>query len=107
MKERLIALQVYSVRDAAEADFAGTMRKVKEMGYNGVELAGTYGMTAVEAKKILARARECHFPVSQQEVRSVLSEMSKQGLARVSRGRGGSRLTPKGRRLWEDHQDRF
>lgn len=32
MKERLIALQVYSVRDAAEADFAGTMRKVKEMG---------------------------------------------------------------------------
>ena len=58
-------------------------------------------------EKILARARECHFPVSQQEVRSVLSEMSKQGLARVSRGRGGSRLTPKGRRLWEDHQDRF
>jgi sugar phosphate isomerase/epimerase len=53
MKERLIALQVYSVRDAAEADFAGTMRQVKEMGYDGVELAGTYGMTAVEAKKIL------------------------------------------------------
>lgn len=50
MKERLIALQVYSVRDAAEADFAGTMRQVKEMGYDGVELAGTYGMTAVEAK---------------------------------------------------------
>ncbi len=58
-------------------------------------------------EKILARARERHFPVSQQEVRSVLSEMSEQGLARVSRGRGGSRLTPKGRRLWEDHQDRF
>ena len=53
MKKHLIALQVYSVRDVAEQDFAGTMRKVKEMGYDGVELAGTYGMTAVEMKKIL------------------------------------------------------
>ena len=53
MKKWFIALQVYSVRDAAEQDFAGTMRRVKEMGYDGVELAGTYGMTAVEAKKIL------------------------------------------------------
>ena len=53
MKKWPIALQVYTVRDAAEADFAGTMRKVKEMGYDGVELAGTYGMTVVEMKKIL------------------------------------------------------
>ena len=36
MKKRVIALQVYSVRDAAEQDFTGTMRKVKEMGYDGV-----------------------------------------------------------------------
>ena len=53
MKKWPIALQVYSVRDAAEADFAGTMRQLKAMGYDGVELAGTYGMTAVECKKIL------------------------------------------------------
>lgn len=53
MKKHLIALQVYSVRDVAEKDFADTMRKVKEMGYDGVELAGTYDMTAVEIKKIL------------------------------------------------------
>ena len=53
MKKWPIALQVYTVRDVAEQDFIGTMRKVKEMGYDGVELAGTYGMTAVEVKKIL------------------------------------------------------
>jgi len=53
MKKWPIALQVYSVRDYAEKDFEGTMRKVKEMGYDGVELAGTYGKTAVELKKIL------------------------------------------------------
>ena len=53
MKKWPIALQVYSVRDDAAADFAGTMEKLKAMGYDGVELAGTYGMTAVECKKIL------------------------------------------------------
>jgi sugar phosphate isomerase/epimerase len=53
MKKWPIALQVYSVRDEAAADFAGTMKKVKAMGYDGVELAGTYGMTAVECKQIL------------------------------------------------------
>lgn len=53
MKQWPIALQVFSVREDAERDFAGTMRKVKAMGYDGVELAGTYGKTAVELKAIL------------------------------------------------------
>ena len=53
MKQFPIALQVYSVRDFAEKEFEATMREVKAMGYDGVELAGTYGMTAVECKKIL------------------------------------------------------
>ena len=38
-----IALQVFSVRDDLQADFEGTLRKVKEMGYDGVEFAGLYG----------------------------------------------------------------
>ena len=53
MKQFPIAIQVYSIRDAAEADFVGTMKAIKEMGYSGVELAGTYGMTAVQVKEIL------------------------------------------------------
>ena len=53
MKQFPIAIQVYSIRDAAEADFVGTMKAIKEMGYSGVELAGTYGMTAVQIKEIL------------------------------------------------------
>ena len=51
--------------------------------------------------KLLQKARESHVPLSQQEVRTILSEMAEQGLARVSRGRGGSQLTPKGRELWK------
>lgn len=48
-----LAMQVYSVRDAAEADFVQCMKDLKAMGYDGVELAGTYGMTAVQVKAIL------------------------------------------------------
>ena len=33
-----IALQLYSVRDDMEADFAGTLKKVKSFGYDGVNL---------------------------------------------------------------------
>ena len=47
-----IGLQLYSVRDDMEADFAGTLKKVKEMGYDGVEFAGLYGKTVAEAKKL-------------------------------------------------------
>ena len=43
MKKFPIALQVYSVRDDLEKDFYGTLKKVKELGYDGVEFAGLYG----------------------------------------------------------------
>ena len=33
-----VAIQVYSVRGDASADFYGTLAKIKEMGYDGVEL---------------------------------------------------------------------
>ena len=42
MKQIPIAVQVYSVRQEAEADFAGTMKRLAQMGYDGVELAGLY-----------------------------------------------------------------
>lgn len=41
-----VALQVYGVRDEAALDFAGTMQKIKDLGYQGVELAGLYGLPA-------------------------------------------------------------
>ena len=52
MKKWPIAIQVYTVDADATKDFEGTMRALKAMGYDGVELAGTYGSTAVELKKI-------------------------------------------------------
>lgn len=47
-----IALQLYTVRGNMSADFEGTLKKVKEMGYDGVEFAGLYGKTAAEVKDL-------------------------------------------------------
>ena len=54
MKTLPVALQVYSIREEAAKDFKGTMEKVKALGYDGVELAGLYGIPAAEVKQILS-----------------------------------------------------
>ncbi len=51
-----IALQLYSVRDAMEKDFEGTINAVAKMGYQGVEFAGTFGKSAEEVKNICKNA---------------------------------------------------
>ena len=48
---------------------------------------------------ILAAAKAAGLPCSQQEIRRILAALDRAGLARVSRGRGGTRLTPAGREL--------
>ncbi len=47
-----VALQLYSVRDNLAADFEGTLKAVKEMGYDGVEFAGLYGHAPAEIKAL-------------------------------------------------------
>ena len=67
-----IAVQVYSVRDDAAADFKGTLQKLKDMGYDGVELAGLYGMTAAEVRAALDEvgipAISAHVPYAELEL---------------------------------------
>lgn len=41
-----IALQLYTVRESAAKDFPGTIRRVAEIGYKGVEFAGLQGHDA-------------------------------------------------------------
>lgn len=48
-----IGVQVYSVRDDAARDFKGTIQTLKDMGYDGVELAGMYGLSAAEIRAAL------------------------------------------------------
>jgi sugar phosphate isomerase/epimerase len=53
MKELPIALQIFSIREEAEKDFIKTMQQVKQMGYDGVELAGLYGYSGEQVRDIL------------------------------------------------------
>lgn len=48
-----LGVQLYSVRRECENDFVATIKKVAEIGYQGVEFAGFYGYSAADLKKIL------------------------------------------------------
>ena len=50
MEKKKIAVQLYSVRDAMEKDFYGTLKNVKAFGYDGVEFAGLFGHAPEEVK---------------------------------------------------------
>ena len=57
MEKKLpVGIQVYGLRDLLEntpENFKSVMTKVKEMGYDGVELAGLYGLEPEFVKKTL------------------------------------------------------
>lgn len=82
-----------------ETDASDAFQFVLEQLYEASEAGCPIGRD-----KLLQRAREAHIPLSQHEIRTILSGMAERGLARISRGRGGSQLTPKGRALWENGQ---
>ena len=50
-----VAIQLYSVRREMAEDFEGTLRRIAEMGYDGVEFAGLHGKDYAEAKAICER----------------------------------------------------
>jgi sugar phosphate isomerase/epimerase len=51
-----LAVQLWSFRADFKKDVPGTLRRVRELGFTNVELAGTYGMTAAEFRKELDKA---------------------------------------------------
>ena len=54
MKSFSLGLQLYSVRGDMARNFYGTLKKVKEMGYDSVEFAGLFGHTAAEISEMCA-----------------------------------------------------
>ena len=49
-----IGIQLWSVRDVMENDYAGTLEKLAKMGYTSIEFAGYGGLSAQEMKDVLA-----------------------------------------------------
>lgn len=48
-----LSLQMYTLRDLAATDYVGALRKVKEVGYGAVEVAGVGGMSAAALRQEL------------------------------------------------------
>jgi sugar phosphate isomerase/epimerase len=48
-----VGIQLYTVRDKLEEDYVGTIQKVAEIGYEGVELAGHGPLSVGELKNLL------------------------------------------------------
>jgi sugar phosphate isomerase/epimerase len=48
-----IGVQLYSIREVCKSDLVGSLKALKEIGYAGVEFAGTYGKSAKELKGLL------------------------------------------------------
>ncbi|MCR8634912.1 sugar phosphate isomerase/epimerase family protein [Paenibacillus radicis (ex Xue et al. 2023)] len=53
MRRMGVGLQLYTLRDDMAQDFRGTLRKVAELGYEGVEFAGYGGLEAEELRDLL------------------------------------------------------
>ncbi|MCP3028016.1 sugar phosphate isomerase/epimerase [Halobacillus sp. A5] len=69
MRSIPVAVQLYTLREETEKDFEGTLRKVAEFGFDGVEFAGLGEYTASEMKKLLdeigLKAASSHVPLEQ------------------------------------------
>lgn len=71
MEKRPVAYQIYSAREEAAKDLNAVLAALKGMGYDGVEFAGFYGLSAEAVKEMLDRnglvAISSHVPFAQIE----------------------------------------
>jgi sugar phosphate isomerase/epimerase len=71
MTEKPVALQMFTLREESSKDFIGTLKKVAEIGYEGVEFAGYGGLDASELKTVIddlgLRAASSHIPLVDME----------------------------------------
>ncbi len=86
-----IGLQLYTVRELAAKDFAGTLRKVASIGYAGVEFAGLHGLHARDVAALLAelglKACSAHTPMPTAEnIESLAADAKTLGYTRIISG---------------------
>jgi len=57
MNDLQVALELYTVRDETRLDFAGTLQRVAQIGYAGVEFSGYGNLNAEAMSALLAETR--------------------------------------------------
>ncbi len=81
-----VAVQLYSVRNDIQNDMKGTLIKLKEMGFDGVEFAGLYGNKPADIKAMCAEIGLCpisaHVPLDDmlKDPEAVLSDYAEIGV---------------------------
>ncbi|HJP30169.1 MAG TPA: sugar phosphate isomerase/epimerase [Candidatus Latescibacteria bacterium] len=88
-----IALQLYTLREAAAADYEATVRKVADIGYVGVEPAGFPGTTVEAGKRLFdelgLQVCSAHLPLPVGEAQQESLETAEAlGITRVVAGLG-------------------
>ena len=88
-KKLPVGIQVYGLRDLLEntpENFKNVMQQVKDLGYDGVELAGLYGLTPEYVKEVLDEvglipiSAHVAFADMMEDLDSVISDYSKIGV---------------------------
>jgi sugar phosphate isomerase/epimerase len=101
-----IALQMYTLRNEAEEDFAGTIQKVAEIGYSAVELAGHGGLSVQKLSSLLAdnylKIAGSHVPFSEME--NDLPRVIEENLSLGNRYVVVPSLPPERRKSVDDYQ---
>ncbi|HYK74052.1 MAG TPA: sugar phosphate isomerase/epimerase [Pseudoneobacillus sp.] len=71
MKKIPVAIQMYTLREESERDFPATLKRVAELGFDGVEFAGYGGLTPKEVRLLLdelgLQAAASHVPLEELE----------------------------------------
>lgn len=52
--------------------------------------------------KLMIKAKEEYLLISQKEIRDILKDMEEKGFVKIRKGRGGSRITLKGKEYWQN-----
>jgi len=88
-----VALQLYSVRQAAAQDFFGVLKTVADIGYAGVETAGLHNKPAAEVRKVVEdlgmKVCSAHMPLPTAEtLQQTVDTVKALGCATIVNGRG-------------------
>ena len=86
-----ISVQLYSLREASEADFDGVLTRLAEIGYAGVEPFALFGMTPAafrrRVEELGMRVSSSHYPwANRAEPAEVCDIVGELGLTRAAGG---------------------
>jgi len=84
-----VSLQMFTLREESQQDFIGTLKKVADIGYEGVEFAGYGDLTAKELRQVIddlgLRASSSHVPLVELEkdLSKVISDQHQLGSTKI------------------------